>query len=507
MIEESRLRLTRFERLVRRAARDVEEAAASIPRRYWELATMFIFAIVLAALALKSFILAFALIVAMLAALILVRRPTLLVYVLIAIIPISWVNLLGRRLRVITFMTAIGFAFFMSREIIRRKPARVEPLYVAIAAYVAICLLSLVNSVDVRFSLTGMKYYIISLVFGLTLIIAVRDRRQLAMCVAILIGWGVVQSLLAVAQSVISPAFFPAYHFDVFGMDIVTSYAVAGIRRASGTFESGPRLAMFLLLPLAFSITFFFRDTLGRRALWALVLIAVALGLFVSFTRIAVVLGVGYIGLYYFFERNKALVWRMALTVGLVAAIIGIILQFILPETISEAMGARFTQEGDQVYLDRFYFLYNALMAFLEKPILGWGIKTYTLHSWDFMQRFPVPWREYSWDAASLAMPDNVPVHNDYGRMLAETGILSLAAFIAVYVITFRNYRFVIRHTRNEFDAAIAVGLTLFLAAMCAYWFFHEYIMEEPFVSVLPFAFSIVLKRLTEQDMAAADTT
>ncbi|MCZ7585343.1 MAG: hypothetical protein M5R36_19505 [Deltaproteobacteria bacterium] len=115
------------------------------------------------------------------------------------------------------------------------------------------------------------------------------------------------------------------------------------------------------------------------------------------------------------------------------------------------------------------------------------------------MQRFPVPWRSLAWNTASLAMPENVPVHNDYGRMLAETGIFSLAAFIAMLTIAYRNLTYALRKLTDPYLSATASAFRLFLLAMMAYWFFHEYVMEEPFVSVLPFAFSIILKRMADR--------
>ncbi|MCB9478271.1 MAG: O-antigen ligase family protein [Deltaproteobacteria bacterium] len=492
--------LDTLDQKIRRSIRRVEDMAERVPRRTWEVAGTAFFALFLTWLALKNFIYAFAAIVTLSAGIVLLRAPILLVYALFFMVPIAWVNLLGERLRIVTFLTVIGVGFFMTQAIFKRVSLKMESLYIAIGVYVIICLLSVLNSVDVAFSLTGMKYYIISLLFGLVVIMAVRERQHLVVIIGIILGWGVVNSILAVAQSTISPVFFPAYHFNVFGMDIVESYAVGTIRRASGTFESGPRLAMFLLLPLAMALTFFFRDLFRRKVLWIFLLMVLTAGLFVSFTRIGVVLAVAYLGLYYFFEPQKARIVKTSLAMGGVAVVVLILLFFVIPSDVVGAMETRFTQEGDQVYLDRFYFLYNALMAFTEKPLLGWGVKTYTLHSWDFMQRYPVPWKSLAWDAASLNMPENVPVHNDYGRMLAETGIFSLLAFLTVYVLAFKNLFYTVKRAADPVVESLAISFILFLGVMTVYWFFHEYIMEEPFVSVMPFAFSIVLKRFADEN-------
>ena len=97
-------------------------------------------------------------------------------------------------------------------------------------------------------------------------------------------------------------------------------------------------------------------------------------------------------------------------------------------------------------------------------------------------------------------MGQNVPVHNDYGRMLAETGGFSLICFIFILFFSFRNFRQVIRQATDPFIQALGISFCMFLIVMVVYWFFHEYIMEEPFVSILPFAFSVVLKNIVEKE-------
>jgi O-antigen ligase len=478
----------------------IASGVAELPQWLKEASLVICGALFLSALVLKSHILALAAIVVLFAFVFLLRQPVWMIYLTVAIIPVAWANLLGHRLRVISFMTVMSLGFYISQALIRRDRLRVEPLYGAIGIYVAICFLSMFNSVDWKFSLVGMKYYLISLAFGLALIFSINSRQRLQVLIVIILAWGVGQSVLSLAQSLISPKFFPAYYLDVFGMDIVKSYSIGGIRRASGTFESGPRLAMFLLLPLSIALTYYFRGVFRRRWLWGLILLALALGIFISFTRIAVLLSAAALMVYYLFERDKGRLVKTAFAVFMLVAVLLILIQILIPVSAYQAMGERFTMEGDQLYLDRFYFLYNALMAFSEHPILGWGVKTYTLHSWDFMQQYPVPWRSVAWDVPSLSMPQGVPVHNDYARMLAETGIFSLLAFAGICFFTFKNLLRAIRKTSDEFVEATAVAVTIFLAIMLAYWFFHEYYMEEPFVSVLPIALSVILRRLAEMD-------
>jgi hypothetical protein len=37
---------------------------------------------------------------------------------------------------------------------------------------------------------------------------------------------------------------------------------------------------------------------------------------------------------------------------------------------------------------------------------------------------------------------------------------------------------------------------------MVVYWFFHEYFLEETYIAFLPFALSVVMRQLTEDELA-----
>ena len=331
------------------------------------------------------------------------------------------------------------------------------------------------------------------------------DEARLRVAVALVFAWGVGQAILALLQSLVSPVFFPAYYFHVFGMDIVESYTVAGIRRASGTFESGPRFAMFLLLPFSMALVSFLGRDARRRwpALACLVLFSLAL--VVSFTRAALLLAVVMVPLLFALEKRRAMIGRsiawLAIA-GLVGAALGAL---VLSDRVLAALATRFELTGSATYKDRFYFLWNALNAFLEHPLLGLGIGTYSLHSWDLMQRYPVPWRSARWEPTPLTMPGSVPVHNSYARILAETGIFGVAAYAAIIWMTVRNYARVIRRTTSPALRRIALSFLVYFAAMLVYWFAHEYLIEEAYVAILPVAVSVIVRRLVDQEPGAAE--
>jgi O-antigen ligase len=491
--------------LLQAVAKRAEEFVSSIPRTWIEAILVVGAALGVVFLFTKNPYFGVGAVVSLIAGLFLLAKPILLIYLIFAFIPITWVNLLGRRFRVITFLTLAAFAYYLLENVVRKKMFAKDTVFFGYLLYVAACALSLTNSVDISQSFTASKYFLLSLMFGFALVAAVEEEKDLRVILWILLIWGAVQSVLAVLQSAVSPVFYPAYHFRVFGLKIVEQYSVGGIRRASGTFESGPRYAMFLLGPLAFVLTALWRDLWKKRALWLGALLLFIFGLFVSFTRAAIVFAGGYIFLYNVIERDwrrllKSVAWIVLITIVAATAI-----YLLFPADVVEALGKRFQGEDDELYLDRFYFLYNAIRAFMENPLTGLGVGTYAQHSWDLMQKYPVPWESLALDINPLNMPYDVTVHNDYGRMLAETGILSLIAFVLIYVFSFRNYFYVVRHTRNELYKTTAIAFAMYLGVMIVYWYFHEYIMEEPYTAILPIIMSVVLKKLTTRELEQAE--
>jgi O-antigen ligase len=288
----------------------------------------------------------------------------------------------------------------------------------------------------------------------------------------------------------------------VFGLQIVEQYAVQGIRRASGTFENGPRYAMFLLGPIAVALVALYRNLDGKRILWIGLTLLFGLGLMVSFTRAAITLGATYIFLYNVFERDWRALGKSVIWASIVLIVAAAIVFLLVPSSVTDAVTARFDTEGGDPYLDRFNFMYNALGAWSENPIIGLGVGTYTWHSWDMMQKYPVPWRDYAWQINPLAMPQKVPVHNDYARMLAETGIFSLISIILVFAFSFRNYFYVIRNSNDEFIITCAIGFAMYLGVMIPYWFVHEYIMMEAYTSMIPTVMSVILKNIVAKEVA-----
>ena len=487
-----------------RGARALEGLSTGAARRVLEAVLVLIAALVLVYLfAEKSPYYAIGGVVVLFAVLFLMRQPVYLTYSLAFFLPLNWVNLLGQSLRVTTVLAGIGMAYYVSIAILSRSRPHWNRVYLGYVLFFASCGLSIINSADVTMSFQLMKHLTITLFILYIFTVSIRTKAQLRTLVLIILGWGVAQAVLGALQTFVSPKFYPAYYFQAFGMSIVDAYSVGAVRRASGTFQVAPRFVMFLMLPLALAVAGLLSGRMWRRQAWMTLLGIYTVGIVVSLTRIAIVLAAFYTLLHSYFERRRQVLMVSLSGLLVVAVAVATIYYFIIPASTRDALGRRFANEDEEVYMDRFFFLWAALGAFYENPLLGVGVANYEGRSWEFMEKYPVPWRKYRWSVAEERdVPEAVPVHNEYGRMLAEQGIFSVFIFGFLLWSAFRNLRFARDNTKDDFVKTVAVGTSIYLASMVAYWFFHEYFLEETYIAFLPFAISVIVRQITEDELA-----
>jgi O-antigen ligase len=467
------------------------EKLARVPRPVFDILVMTIGAAALIYLFVeRSPVYGVGFVVALFAVLFLLTRPIVLTYALFAFIPIYWLNLLGESLRVITVLTLFGFAYHIGRVVLTRDRVPWNRVYLGYALFLVSCALSLANSNGiVEHSYPAMKYFVLSLLFMLVITMSVRTERDLKTLFWILVGWGVVESVLGVLQTFVSDRFYFQSTFE----SVIEAYSVGDVRRASGTFQVGPRYAMFLMAPVAIVVAGLLSGRVLRRRTWLLLLAPLVAGVFLSLTRVAVVLSLFYVVVYNFYERRRQAF--VASVVGFaLAGVLVLAVTWAIPGRAKDALRARFSNPEEEVYMDRLFFLWNALGAFTEHPLLGIGVGAYESRSLEFMQKYPVPWRRYRWSISERwNLPQSVPVHNQYGRMLAEQGFFSVPIFLFLCLSAFRNLRYVRRRSASDFVRLWSVATSMYLSMLMIYIYFHEYFLDEPYVSIIPFTVSVLL--------------
>ncbi|MDP8257639.1 MAG: O-antigen ligase family protein [Candidatus Alcyoniella australis] len=474
----------------------------ALPKQLFEIIVALIVGYVVARLMLRNVMFGVGLITAMICMLLLLRRPYWVVYGALAFIPLHWMRLLGDRVRIVSFLSLVAFLYYLFSSMIERRKIN-ERIFWLYLGFMFMALISIADSGQWHIGYHYLRMYIFALMFAFAAIMCIDDVSKLRTAVKILVAWGIAESLLGVLQSLVSVKFFPSYYFGVFGMGVVKAYAVQGIFRASGTFESGPRYAMFVMLPMALALCYFYSQAMQRRGMWLLVLSLHALAILVSFTRAAYGMVFLLFLIYFLTERRRELAYKAIFYTLSIGLLFSFVLVLLIPEQINDAVEARMRFETGGTYKDRIYFGYNGFMAFLENPLLGIGPGMYNGRSWEFMQRFVVPWESVRWEVGALEMPQNVAVHNAYIRIMAENGILGIVFYALIFLVSFRDLFKVIRSEADPWMIATARGVMIYLTIMLPYWFFHEYIVDEAYVAILPIVLATILRRVNDRLIAA----
>lgn len=431
---------------------------------------------------------------------VLLFEPAVTIYAMVLLLPLGWLTVMGERLKAITVLTMPAFAYAMFFVLYRRRKLE-EPLVWACVALISSWFISMLNAVDVGWSLFAIKVPLFSYLFAFAMFMFIDTEDKLKVVWWILVFHGLWLSVLAVFQSFGGAPFFPLVRLGLVPEGILTFYKEAEIYRASGTFESGPRFALFMLAPfsLALARAIDLQRPISSRMLWAFASVVMSVGLLLSLTR-AVFIIIPLIAYLIYKKAGRGIVLvRTAVSILVIASITTAILYWMLPATVWEALARRFSPSGTTFYMDRTYFMYIAFRAFLENPLTGVGIGNFPLHSWDLMQKYPAFWYTQFWDIHPLAFGGNITVHNSYVRMLAETSIWGLGAMIAIIVLTFRNYSYALKRLKGTDIYLPALAMFACFVGMVIYWFPHEYFLEEPYTSVLPIAFSAVLKKIADR--------
>ena len=427
-------------------------------------------------------------------------EPVAVVYAVILLMPMNWITVLGRNLKATTVLVLPAFAYAIFLVLFKKERVR-EPLVWAYLVFVGVWFLSLLNAIDVSWSLFYIKVPLFSYCFAFAMLVFIKSTDQLKVVWWILALHGIWLSVLAILQSIGGAPYYPLVRRGLVDESLLHYYKVAGLFRASGTFETGPRFALFLLIPFSLAVarSIDLKRTIMARIFWMSATALILIGLLLSLTR-AVFVVVPLISYIVFRKLGRSkLLLRMVLYLLAIAALTAIVSVWLLPSEVGRALGHRFAPSGTSFYMDRVYFMYIAFRAFLEHPLLGVGIGNFPMVSWGLMQKYPVFWYAPFWDVNPLAFREHISVHNSYVRILAETSVWGLGAMIAIIVLAFRNYARALKRLEGTSIYPSAVAMFACFVGMVIYWFPHEYFIEETYTSVFVIAMSAVLKKLADR--------
>ncbi len=283
----------------------------------------------------------------------------------------------------------------------------------------------------------------------------IRTERDLRIVLTVLLVSVSIQGVIAIGQhltrSTLGLEFFGAY--DDLGLKSQTWQGLADRTRVGGTIGHPNALAMFfdLLLPLGFSLLFCPFQRRTKLLLSAAVGFGI-LGHVLTLSRggfVATGLGCLLIFFVWLRQRNGFLAAISASTL-----LTALILVFVFGT--SNLVTSRFFRDDYKAAFGRIPLIQVALNMIKDRPFFGVGLNNYNevAHRHD-----RTPQRVTSWW--------NVPVHNQFLYIAAQTGLVGLACYLLFILAILRSLWPAIRSSDPLVAWAslgIAVGIAVFLA-------------------------------------------
>ena len=214
----------------------------------------------------------------------------------------------------------------------------------------------------------------------------------------------------------------------VLSNSVVTIFlAYQGVKRPSGFMDDPNLAANFCALALLTTL-FLIQGALKKRFL--LITFILGTALFVSLSRGALFSFVGAAVIYLGLCHYKGLPWkRTFLIFGLILGASFLAASYILAN--QSGLSGLSLNDRPESLSDRFDMWRSALDMFLEYPLLGTGLATFTL-------RYP------ALRAFSETSSAGFFTHNDYLQLLAELGVIGFVAWfmvpVTLFVLIFRSY-------------------------------------------------------------------
>ena len=361
------------------------------------------------------------------------------VYVLLIALPFSFRYILPGRFEIQTPtepLLGMLAAVYCVRRIADRalqkgKPENPFPFFLPLCCYIFITFLSAINTPDLFGTLKGALRATVYMVFSVVVHAVIQNRTALKRLF--------IASFPSAAVAVIWTVIVLVYHIDAWQW--TSAYRSAPFTNYS---VYGAFAALFFLVCLS---RFLFDNSQYDRVLWTIWFICFGVGLLMCFSRgvwLSVIVAVGFMLL----QLGRGVTHKKILFVGAACLILLMCLSVpgiysIFVERISSAVDLSYA--SNRARLLRWG---QAFVMFLENPILGKGYGAFAML--------------YEEDVAlvgSYTAQYQLGAHSEYLQVMAEMGIVGLAAWIWLNV-AFLRYGFRALKTLDDgFYRAVVIGL------------------------------------------------
>jgi O-antigen ligase len=346
-----------------------------------------------------------------------------------------WDDMLGfptETVSIIKILGALLMIGYFLRALSRDEDVRLPSTLPALVAFVMLVLLSLMLSGDVESGLSKTLRYLLFGAFTFLFVQLVRSRAELVTILRVLVTSSTVAALYG-----------------------IVNFVTGHVERVSGPIGEANDFAYVLASVLPFGVYLTLRDR-RLRVLWALCSAVIVLALFGTLSRGALV-GVAAVVLWAVATRRTRVGGVLAGTVVVAGTLL---LAFTLwRPLIDERLAAKSVVAQANVDSRQAYWSAAARMA-ADHPILGVGPGRFGIEASKYVLNDPI----------NIERP---VVHNSYLEVLAEGGVPTLIAFIALIFGSWRllaraRVRFRERDDRDGLRIVAATQASLVVAIVSA---------------------------------------
>jgi O-antigen ligase len=234
----------------------------------------------------------------------------------------------------------------------------------------------------------------------------------------------------------------------------VSRFWVWGAERFAGTLGAPSAAGTFLAVNLLFVIGHGMLGERRDRSPWTRVtIVAGAVALLLTQTRSAwVAMLLGFAGLLWTHRRQAGRAIRLGPIVR------GVALAAVLLLLMWPIVGARLSVDHVGAFMQRWYLIQVTARMLWAHPAIGVGINTATEQVWSYARSVPMPSGIVDWVFVA---------HNQFVLVAGETGLLGLAAFVAVFATAMAGAR---RAMHDDDRVLRGYGTMVFWALVMMVW-------------------------------------
>lgn len=423
------------------------------------------------------------------------RRPHLIVYCIVFLIPLQSLRLLSYKhysLHIVNLMIGALFAITLFKRIIMRERILTQTTGWIFSYLLFIIIFTVVFSQNVYETFYSSLF--IDLVFSMLLVTILHwhivDYKQLGHLILVILCSSIVQTGLAYLQ------FFGMEPFYVSGHHNPTLF-MGNVGIPVGTFPGPGKFAEYILLAFCLVIgTWFNKKYLNRTVGMILMAMFFFIVIMSGSRTISASMVVAPVLMLLLLRRKGALdlpnVMKKSILLVLVMTVLLVVVIQYLPETATQRIATKITGEkatdkdigplGVRSAINK-----AAIDMFLDNPVAGIGYGKFSEYSAPYVSRYAfIPAHQYQdWEA-----------HNMYAMVLVDGGLGGFILFVGILISGFMNFRVAFRWAPDSNHINV-----IMIASFFIYYIFQLFNMYVGyglyFHLMLVLGISVALKNIT----------